>query len=172
MSEDKEAKIDPLVRESWDYLMEVLGDYETFLGEIGNLGLSAPQVLYYRDEVQEFLEELTGNETINYQGAWQKVRELDEILKDKSQALVDEIGYKNFLQYQIINDPPKKHWWWWLNRVSKPPPEPPKVWQFWKHRIFDSPPAEESEDEQTPPTVIPDGVRPEIAELFKDQPGP
>ena len=166
MSKDEAPKIEPIVRESWDYLMEVLGDYETFLEGIGELGLSAPQVLYYRDEVQESLEYLTGNETINYQGAWQKVNQLDEILKEKSQTLVDEIGYKNFIQYQIINDPPKKHWWWWLNRVSKPPPEPPKIWQFWKHRIFDSPAQDDAENQaQTP--IVPEGVNPDVAKLFE-----
>lgn len=137
MKEDKnKPKIDPVTQEAWDYLMEVIGDYETFLGNIGDLGFSAPQVLYYRDEVQEFLEELTENPQVNYQGAYQKVIQLDEILRKKAQTLVDEIGHDNFLQYQVINDPPKKHWWWWIDKVTSPAPPPAKLWEFWKYEAF------------------------------------
>lgn len=159
--EDDEPKIDPATKEAWDYLMEVIGDYQSFLGQIGDLGFSAPQVLYYRDEVQEFLEELTDNPQVNYQGAYKKVLELDQILRKKSQDLVYEIGHENFLQYQVINDPPKKHWWWWLNRVTPAPPEPPKVWQFWKYEAFKSQPAPAEEPEAPP------AANPQIAEMFK-----
>jgi hypothetical protein len=143
--------------------MEVMGDYETFLGNIGDLGFSAPQVLYYRDEVQEFLEELTDNPQVNYKGAWQKVKELDQILRKRSQDLVDEIGHENFIQYQVINDPPKAHWWWWLNRVTAPPPPPPKVWEFWKYEAFQSQPKEEAKPTGPPPK------NPKIAELFQTE---
>lgn len=132
--DEKNKEIDPATKEAWDYLMEVLSDYEGFLSKIGDLGFSAPQLLYYRDEVQEFLEELTDNPEVNYQGAYKKTLELDKVLKERAQDLVDEIGHENFLQYQVINDPPKKHWWWWINRITKAPPPEPKVWQFWKYQ--------------------------------------
>ena len=138
----KGSEIDAATKEAWDYLMEVIGDFETFLENIGDLGYSAPQILYYRDEVQEFLEELKDNPQVNCKGAWNKVRELDVQLRKKSQELVDEIGHENFLQYQVINDPPKAHWWWWLNRVTAAPPPPPKVWEFWKYEAFQNKKAE------------------------------
>lgn len=157
--------VDPITREKWDYLVEVLGDYETFLGNIGRLGYSAPQLLYYRDEVQEFLDEFQGRTDINVAGAWKKTQELDTILRAKAQALVDEIGHKNFIQYQIQNDPPRSHWWWWLNRVTAPPIAPPKFWEFWKHRTVIPPTA------VPPPKAAPEPQRnPEIAKLFARNP--
>jgi len=158
---NQEPKIDPATKEAWDYLMEVIGDYEAFLENIGNLGFSAPQVLYYRDEVQEFLDELTDNPQVNHKGAWQRVNELDQILRNRAQDLVDEIGHENFLQYQVINDPPKKHWWWWINRVTAPQAPPPKVWEFWKYEAFKSKPAEPVRTPQ-----IPEGADPDIAKFF------
>jgi hypothetical protein len=161
------VKIDPAVKEVWDYLMEVMGDYEVFLGNIGNLGYSAPQLLYYRDEVQEFLDELGGRTDINMPGAWKKVTELDTILRAKAQTLVDEIGHKNFIQYQIQNDPPRSHWWWWLNRVTAPPIAPPKFWEFWKYQNPTPPP------KPAPPPAKEAGYErdPEVAKLFERKPG-
>lgn len=157
--------IDPLIKEKWDYLMEVMGDYETFLENVGNLGYSAPQLLYYRDEVQEFLEELQGRTDINIPGAWKKVLELDTILRAKAQTLVDEIGHKNFIQYQIQNDPPRSHWWWWLNRVTAPPPTPPRFWEFWKHQ---NPIPPVAQPKPGPTSGEPEYERnPEIAKLFQ-----
>lgn len=160
-----EVKIDARTREMWDYLMEVIGDYEIFLGNIGSLGYSAPQLLYYRDEVQEFLDELGGRTDINITGAWKKVTELDTILRGKAQALVDEIGHKNFIQYQIQNDPPRSSWWWWLNRVTAPPITPPKFWEFWKHQ---TPPLTLDKQAGNPqPTPTQEYERnPEVAKLF------
>lgn len=160
MSKEEKPKIDQATQEAWDYLVEVIGDYETFLNNIGDLGFSAPQLLYYRDEVQEFLEELTNNSQVNYQGAYQKVLELDIILRKKAQDLVDEIGHANFLQYQVINDPPKSHWWWWLNRVTSAPKPPPKVWEFWKYQALQS-----NSSEKTPAAPAP--ANPEIAAMFQ-----
>jgi hypothetical protein len=158
------VKIDPATREIWDYLMEVMGDYETFLQNIGTLGYSAPQLLYYRDEVQEFLEELSGRTDINLAGAWKKVVELDTILRAKAQVLVDEIGHKNFVQYQIQNDPPRAHWWWWLNRVTAAPPAPPKIWEFWKFQANQNPAAQEAESAPAAPQRE---VDPRVAKLFE-----
>lgn len=157
--------IDSNTRETWDYLMEVIADYETFLHNIGHLGYSAPQLLYYRDEVQEFLDELAGRTDINTAGAWKKVTELDTLLRSQSQTLVDEIGHKNFVQYQIQNDPPRTHWWWWLNRVTSPPPPAPKMWEFWKHLNLKptnvDPPAPQPASNQGP------ARDPKIAQLFE-----
>lgn len=158
----KEPEIDPATKEAWDYLMEVLADYESFVGNIGDLGFSAPQVLYYRDEVQEFLDELTDNPQVNYQGAWKKVSELDQILRKKAQELVNEIGHENFIQYQLVNDPPKNNWWWWINRVTAPPPPKPKIWEFWKYEAFQNQPAQEPKKPVGPPPKNPD-----IAAMFK-----
>jgi len=159
--EEKQPPVDPETKEAWDYLMEVIGDYQAFLENIGDLGYSAPQLLYYRDEVQEFLEELTDNPQINFKGAYQRVNELDQILRNRAQDLVDEIGHDNFLQYQVINDPPKKHWWWWLNRVTAAPPPPPKIWEFWKYQALQTKPPEAKQKPQ-----IPEGADPEIAQFF------
>ena len=163
MSDDNVPKIDPLTKEAWDYLMEVVGDYETFVNNIGNLGYSAPQVMYYRDEVQEGLDEFADSDAVNISGAYQKVVELDAVLRKKAQDLVDEIGHKNFIQYQIQNDPPRTHWWWWLNRITAPPPPPPKLWEFWKYQAFASSPepAEPKLPEPEPPK------NPDIAKYFQ-----
>ncbi len=161
--QSKHPKLDPATQDAWNYLAEVVGDYEAFLGNIGDLGYSAPQLLYYRDEVQEFLEDLTGHPQLDLTGVWKKVNDLDLLLRKRAQDVVDEIGHGNFLQYQIINDPPKAHWWWWLNRVTAPPPPPPKVWEFWKHL------AQPSKQEDPAPTqgnATPSN--PEIAKIFED----
>lgn len=158
--------LDPYVKEAWEYLLEVLGDYETFLANIGNLGFSAPQLLYYRDEVQEGLDELAGRTDVNISEAWKKTVELDAILRGKAQALVDEIGHKNFIQYQIQNDPPRSHWWWWLNRVTAAPPPPPKIWEFWKFQAQN--PAPESPPSQEPPKPAEPALDARVAKAFED----
>lgn len=140
--------MDPDVKEAWDYLQEVVGDYERYLSQIGELGLAAPQVLYYRDEVQEFLDLLKGNAQVDFRGVWVKVKKLDDYLREHSQELVDEVGHKNFIQYQVINDPPRAHWWWYLNRVTTPPAAPRAFWQFWQARPQEQQPEEEP---QAPP---------------------
>lgn len=119
-------------KQVWDYLLEVVGDYERYLADIDNLGLSAPNLLYYRDEIQEMLDEFKGDPRVDFRGVWSRVRELDEIFRTNQRRVVDQIGYANFAQYQIINDPPRTHWWWWLNRFVSPPAPPPTWWQFWK----------------------------------------
>lgn len=132
------SELDADTKEAWDYLLEVIVDYERYVRSIGELGLAAPNVLYYRDEIQEGLQEFKLDPRVDFKSAWLKVKELDELLRQQAATLVREIGHANFKQYQIINDPPKANWWWWLNRVVKAPTPPPPVWQFWKAR-----PAEE-----------------------------
>lgn len=158
--------LDPYIKEIWDYLMEVLGDYETFLKNIGDLGFSAPQLLYYRDEVQECLDELAGRPDVNVTGAWRKTTELDTILRARAQTLVDEIGHKNFTQYQIQNDPPRSHWWWWLNRVTVAPPPQPKIWEFWKFQAQSSP--QPSEPPPPPPQPTEPALDARVAKAFQD----
>lgn len=134
MSEDVN-KLPPLTQDEkqvWAYLQDVVKDYARYLSDIENLGLSAPNVLYYRDEIQEMLEEFKGDPRVDFRGVWLQVKELDEILRANQELLVRTIGHANFKQYHIMNDPPRTHWWWFLNRVVAPPPPPPAWWQFWK----------------------------------------
>ena len=135
--------------EAWNYLLEVVGDYEEYLGNLGNLGYSAPNVLYYRDEIQEFLDEFKGDPEADFRGIWTKVKGLDEYLKKNAQSLVDEIGHANFKQYLIINDPPAAHWWWYLYRFTSAPPPPPRFWEIWKHPIFTQNEATETPKEES-----------------------
>ena len=165
MSDEK--KLDQETQEAWDYLLEVVRDYERYLTQIGELGLVAPNVLYYRSEVQDMLDDFRFEEQVDYRSVWTKVRELDEILRTRQQDLVDEIGHANFKQYQIINDPPRAHWWWWLNRVTKAPPPPPNWWQFWKKpTITEEPPP------PTPASSEPFSLNPEGGEVTFEAPPP
>lgn len=121
-------------KQVWDYLQEVIKDYQRYLADVDDLGLTAPNLLYYRDEIQEMLAEFKGDPRVDFRGAWTLVKSLDEVLRANQKKIVQQIGYANFRQYQIINDPPRSHWWWWLNRVVGPPPPPPPWWQFWKKK--------------------------------------
>jgi hypothetical protein len=132
LSEEVSKKLDRETQEAWDYLLEVVGDYRRYLADIGELGLNAPNLLYYRSEVQDMLDDFKTDKRVDFRGIWTEVKELDEILRRKQQQVVNEIGHANFKQYQIINDPPRAHWWWWLNRVTHAPPPPPPWWAFWK----------------------------------------
>ncbi len=124
--------LDEEAREEYKYLLEVLEDYRRYVKDIGHLGLAAPNLLYYRDEVQESLEELRlrGVDPLE---VWREVVALDNVVRARAAEIVTEIGHANFKQYQIINDPPPAYWWWFLNRVVPGPAgtEPPS-WQFWK----------------------------------------
>lgn len=121
------------IDEALEYLGDALENYGRFVTNIGENGFTAPMVLYYRDEVQELLDELMAA-GLDLQDHWLRTVELDDEVRRRAQDLVDEIGWANFKQYQIINDPPPKHWWWFLNRQTKAPPPPPPFWQFWKQR--------------------------------------
>jgi hypothetical protein len=119
-------------KQAWSYLQEVIKDYHRYLSDVDNLGLAAPNLLYYRDEIQDMLEEFKGDPRVDFRGAWIQVKALDDILKANQHSVVKQIGHANFKQYQIINDPPRTHWWWWLNRFVPAPPPPAPWWQFWK----------------------------------------
>lgn len=126
-------ELDEETREEFQYLLDVLEDYRRYVKDIGKLELAAPNLLYYRDEVQEGLQELQAR-GVELKEVWRQVVELDNQLRARAQDVVMEIGHANFKQYQIINDPPLTHWWWFLNRVVAAPiqaPNPP-AWQFWK----------------------------------------
>jgi hypothetical protein len=124
--------LDEEAREEYKYLLEVLEDYRRYVKDIGRLGLAAPNLLYYRDEVQESLDELRVR-GVDPREVWLEVVALDNAVRARASEIVAEIGHANFKQYQIINDPPLSYWWWFLNRVVPGPaaPEPPS-WQFWK----------------------------------------
>lgn len=128
-------RLEPLSEDEkqvWAYLQDVIKDYQRYLADVDDLGLNAPNLLYYRDEIQEMLGEFKGDPRVDFRGAWTTVKALDEVLRANQKKIVHQIGYTNFKQYQIINDPPRSHWWWWLNRVVGPPPPQPAWWQFWK----------------------------------------
>ena len=44
------------LQELLQYLDASLGDYERYVSQIGTLKYTAPQFLYYREEVQDMLE--------------------------------------------------------------------------------------------------------------------
>ena len=150
-------------KNAWAYLQDVIKDYERYLADVDDLGLTAPNVLYYRDEIQELLDEFKGDPRVDFRGVWTRVKALDEVLRANQAKIVNQIGHANFKQYQIINDPPRSYWWWWLNRVVPPPPPPPPWWQFWKkNQLLDEPEAgpeaaaEELEPaEHQPPAATP-----------------
>jgi hypothetical protein len=119
-------------KETVAYLEEVLADYERFVNNIGDNGMTAPMLLYYRDEVQDTLDYLTESTNVETQDYWMKVVACDRVLNDRAQEFVEEVGHANFKQYQIINDPPREYWWWYLNRETRSPKPPPAFWQFWK----------------------------------------
>lgn len=133
MTEKPGQPLDAEVQELQDYLDEVLRDYERYVGEIGRLGYAAPQLLYYRDEVQDLMEALASEAGVDLKPRWQKIRELDNQVRGKAVELVREMGHANFKQYQIVNNPPQTRWWWYLNRTTADP-EPSKVpiWQWWR----------------------------------------
>lgn len=122
----------PDEKQVWAYLLDVVKDYGRYLADIENLGYSAPNVLYYRDEIQEMLEEFKGDSRVDFRGVWTQVKEYDEILRANQDLLVRTIGHANFKQYHIMNDPPRTHWWWFINRVVAKPQLQPSWWQFWK----------------------------------------
>ncbi|MCE7872479.1 hypothetical protein DYH09_19155 [bacterium CPR1] len=124
--------LDEEAREEYKYLLEVLEDYRRYVKDIGRLGLAAPNLLYYRDEVQESLDELRIR-GVDPREVWVEVVALDNAVRARASEIVAEIGHANFKQYQIINSPPPSHWWWFLNRVVPGPAGPERpTWQFWK----------------------------------------
>lgn len=127
---DETAENDEDIKEEFIYLEDAIETYSQMINNIGSLAYSAPLLLNYRDEIQDSLDFL---KSLNYDTSkfWGKVVQLDLQFKGKSAIFVKEVGYNNFKQYQIINDPPQTRWWWYLNRVVSAP-EKEKV-PFWKN---------------------------------------
>lgn len=123
--------IDPEVIELIKYLDEVIEDYRIRVEAIGKLKYAAPQLLYYRDEVQDLLEALA-SERVDLKSRWAKVRDLDLQLRGKASIFVNEVGHSNFKQYQIVNDPPLTRWWWYLNRTTVNRDKESPKWMWWR----------------------------------------
>ena len=119
------------IQEELDYLDEALNEYERFIMNIGNLGVSAVMLMYYRDEVQESMDYLKTKD-LDIAEYWKKIIQLDNILRSKTRIFVSEVGYNSFKQYQIINDPPKLRWWWYLDKGIPAPLAPGQIWEIWK----------------------------------------
>jgi len=122
---------DPDARESLEYLMEIMAEYEKMVLNIGKNGLSASLLLNYRDEIQSTMHDLREMD-LDLREHWYKIVTLDNTLRKQAQQFVNEVGHTNFKQYQIINDPPADHWWWYLNKTTQPPRDEKKGWRFWK----------------------------------------
>jgi hypothetical protein len=120
------------VIEAVDFLDESIEQYEKYVENIGRNGLAAANLGYYRDDIQDMLDILKFEDTIDLATYWERITKIDLRLRMKAPMFVREIGYNNFKQYQIINDPPLTNWWWYLNRDVAPPLIEPKFWEFWK----------------------------------------
>jgi len=122
----KEAK------DELEFLEEVLVEYEKYIHEIGQLGYAASLLLNYRDEAQESLEELQvyqrEGEDLDLQPYWQRLVAADTVLRTRAEEFVNEVGYANFKQYQLVNDPPRSHWWWYLDKKPAPPITTKTAW--------------------------------------------
>ncbi|MFP4498936.1 MAG: hypothetical protein ACLFQV_12060 [Vulcanimicrobiota bacterium] len=119
--------------EMLEFLEESIDEYEKYLKNIGRNGLAAVNLGYYRDDIQDVLDNLKYDPDVDLKEYWQRIVKLDLELKAKASLYVREVGHANFKQYQIINDPPAIRWWWYLNRsVASPITEKTKFWELWK----------------------------------------
>ena len=120
-------------RELLKFLQESINEYAKYVRNIGRNGLAASNLNYYRDDIQDVLDYIKYDKNVNLKDYWGEIVKLDLQLRGKAPMHVREIGYENFKQYQIINDPPLTHWWWYLNRMVAPPAaKGPKFWEIWK----------------------------------------
>ena len=120
------------VREEMEYIDEVFLDYTTMEKNKSKKGLERSLLMNYRDEIQDIMTELALNNR-DIREYRKKVVMLDNELRQKAQAYVNEVGHANFKQYQIINNPPLERWWWYLNKVTMGREEDKKKpWEFWK----------------------------------------
>lgn len=133
MDEPEEEMPDTLTEEELkkhlDYLNEVLDDYERFINNIGQNGVSSKLMLNYRDEIQEILSFLNHFE-IDLSDYWTRVMRLDQNLRVRRSTVVREVGRKTFLMEQIKREPPRNHWWWYLDRSEAR--DNPGFWSFLK----------------------------------------
>jgi hypothetical protein len=117
--------------EEIEYLEEILNEYKRYVENIGENGLSAPLLLYYRDELEETLRDLEGRAPL--QSYWAQTVELDNILRERSTDFVAEIGWESYRIQREARKPPQAYWWWHLDTyVPKPSrPNPVKTWWDW-----------------------------------------
>jgi len=128
----KKKKVDPEAKEMLDFLQESINEYRKYVENIGRNGLAAVNLNYYRDDIQDILDLIKYDDSINLKEYWGQIVKLDLQLRAKAAIHVREVGYNNFKQYQIVNDPPLIRWWWYLNRNVAPPIVKPKFWEIWK----------------------------------------
>lgn len=120
-------------RELLKFLQESINEYAKYIRNIGRNGLAAVNLNYYRDDIQELMDYMKYDNKVSLKEYWGQVVKLDIQLRGRAQQHVREVGYENFKQYQIINDPPAANWWWYLNRLVMPPSvQGPKFWELWK----------------------------------------
>ena len=115
-----------------EFMEESIEQYNQYVTNIGRNGLAAVNLGYFRDDIQEVLDMLKYEQSLNLRPYWEIIVRIDLELRAKAPIYVREVGYENFKQYQIINDPPLTHWWWYLNRIVAPPAVQPKFWEIWK----------------------------------------
>lgn len=120
------------IAETLAFLRESIDEYRKYVENIGHNGMSAPNLNYYRDDIQDIFDLLKYDESVNLKELYGEVVRLDMQLRGKATIHVREIGYNNYKQYRIINDPPPIRWWWYLNNVVTPPAQQTNLWQFWK----------------------------------------
>ncbi|MCR5660770.1 MAG: hypothetical protein K6G50_01410 [bacterium] len=131
----EKKKIDADTIELVRYLDEVIADYKRCVNEIGKMKYAAPQLLYYRDEVQDILDALVGSGA-DLKDRLQDIRLLDMKLRANARDFVREVGHANFKQYQIINNPPITHWWWYMNRTTMADKEHVAPWQWLRNQLM------------------------------------
>ena len=120
-------------RELLKFLQESINEYAKYIRNIGRNGLAAVNLNYYRDDIQELMDYMKYDNKVSLKDYWGQVVKLDIQLRGRAPQHVREVGYENFKQYQIINDPPASNWWWYLNRMVMPPSvQGPKFWELWK----------------------------------------
>ena len=114
-----------------EYLEEVFQEYEKYIENIGENGLAAPLLLYYRDEVQETLMDLEGRAPL--ESYWTRLVSFDRKLQEKKEDLITEIGWDYFKTQREARKPPKAYWWWYLDATLKGPekPNPLRSWWDW-----------------------------------------
>lgn len=116
--------------EEIEYLEEILAEYERFVENIGANELSAPLLMYYRDELQDSLTSL--EQRVPLQPYWAQTVELDQQVKDRAAEIVAEIGWENYRIQRGARKPPRAYWWWYLDAGLAPPERPNVVKSWWE----------------------------------------
>lgn len=112
-----------------EYLEETLREYARFVEHIGENGLAANLLLYYRDELQETLEDLQGR--VPVEPYWRQTVDLDHVVREKGADLVAEIGWDHYRGQRAVRHPPRAYWWWYLDAGLSAPDRPNPVRSWW-----------------------------------------